>query len=235
MRAENSAAAAAAKAPLLVGRVRVNDELEGGDIVIMWTKHEGADRMKIFQRAQQNPVSRAIHRFYDWVRGNVNCTARLESRKAENSEDSDNALINLGGELHNVRRSLWRSMRPTMTDKEDTSGLLKALATCHIKALDQVKSFELSEAAMNRATLLANTKQWFPNLSEDDMRWLTNVLDHPDKVQPPANQDTLNDLFRKSRPDPERGFDLSDLLEKTRIARQWHRHLASQRVPDDHP
>ncbi len=150
-----------AKTPLLIGRVRSadhDDNVAGGDIVIMRENRDGAERIKIFQRDQQNGATRFFYRLYDSLRGNINCTAVIESRNEDSVSASkqlqDNPQLNLQKALKAIREQVTQSTHAC----DDITPLRQELVKLNILSNEDLQYAELSEAPWNAERLFDELK-----------------------------------------------------------------------------
>ncbi len=182
-----------AKAPLLIGRVRSadqDDSVAGGDIVIMRENRDGSERIKIFQRDQQNGAARFFYRLYDSLRGNINCTALIESRNeasvSAGKQLQDNPQLNLQKALKSIREQVTQSTRAC----DDITPLREELAKLNILSDEVLQFAELSEEPWTAQILLealwSNFSSMIPN-DESATRfihsweWLAECRDDPNR------------------------------------------------------
>ncbi len=183
-----------AKAPLLIGRVRSadqDDSVAGGDIVIMREARDGSERIKIFQRDQQSGATRFFYRLYDSLRGNINCTALIESRNeasvSAGKQLQDNPQLNLQNALKSIRKQATQSTRAC----DDITPLREELAKLNILSDEDLQSAELSEEPWNVEKLFNELKvNFFSTTPADASRlrfitsweWLAQCRDDTNRI-----------------------------------------------------
>lgn len=215
---------------LLVGRIRQDDIGTGGDIVIMRTTHRGVERLKIFQREQQNVLNRGLHRLYDWVRGNVNCTSKIEdllNARANARKGIDESFQEgLGDRLRSIHDNLTQSARP----RSESPELFELLSTIEVSACPS-NLVELHENPWDADRLVETSRRCGLNFSETGLEWLAMLAKQPDKALTSDEIDRFQILIADAAGAKNGRLKRGALSpEQGSIVREWYRQLYTVRA-----
>ncbi len=180
--------------PLLIGRVRTGEETdpgEGGDIVVMREKRDGVERVKIFQRKQQDDVARFFFRLYDNLRGNVNCTALLEKKAQASKNAGDHFNDHPQLALQNALRSIRQQVESATDIRQSGKDLLLELTKLGIPIDGSNACAEIAEPRWDgqklNEELQSRFRQQIPagsawSESLSSWEWLAQCRDDPHRV-----------------------------------------------------